>query len=888
MNETMTGPMGSTRQQMDALKLERERAKLIADQAKAQQAVNKANPVPPVNKQAPPTSQPFDDSLLGHMIMKESSGFHRSPKTGQLTESPEGAKGILQFLPETAKQAGYGVTPFNVETGDENTQINATRQYMTGLTKSFGGDLEKGLAAYNFGPGNLQRHIAANSAAGKGWKEGLPAETADYVSTISSKYKSGLEPLPNSDSVPPVNRAVIDPSRMTPSEIEGALVKPTDLELIVANNDQIYSKDPKEVAAAKEVLDRAGWRSPLDMDTQNKREALLQERVAQGGTTPAITPNAVIPRPSTNPRDTMSVVAPPESMAAGTMVPPRPTSTAFTGSYERTIWDGKYSKTHNPDGSSKNLNEVPMTPQQVESYVGAEIPPINPVISLDQAQAAQKSLDENYQLGPQASRDYGSIDSDKETIRTYQSQVEDNKDQVPAMDTNSPGYGIAKRGSESDPVSAARDDFTESNLSDTQKNTIEKLGDAGGQTDPAIIADTLAGVKIPPVDNGLLSDKDQLPATFWDRLSKSFGSLFTDKEFIKFGILLAGGMVSGGSFGGSLKAAGLYALQSADAREVAQASENKDLKKKLLDQGYSMEAINKYFDSGNNNDLGEPRTTLTSKATGEQMTIDRGPDSGKVYQVKEVTYATGKRKGDVEKVVMVDGKPIPLDVFQRSFQSKGLNVVPYSSSEHSPAAVSKRFDALIKTSGDIAEEVLDNSLGAAGGKGQGANMKRLGLPGGKAIANQAASYFKAIGFDPDNSDDSREINNLMESAVIEMIADRDNRGLKEVRSIEPYLANNIIKFRTGLNPDLLRINETTMVPPEKIVALHNLGKQVSFEINGGKISEPQVQSLLQQIAAKYNIDPELGKKYKASKDETKFYQYAKDYLSDKLKQAETK
>lgn len=38
-------------------------------------------------------------------------------------------------------------------------------------------------------------------------------------------------------------------------------------------------------------------------------------------------------------------------------VEPRPTSTAFTGAYERTIWDSKYGKTHNKDGTPKTTTK---------------------------------------------------------------------------------------------------------------------------------------------------------------------------------------------------------------------------------------------------------------------------------------------------------------------------------------------------------------------------------------------------------------------------------------------------------------------------------------------------------------------------------------------------
>jgi len=54
--------------------------------------------------------------------------------------------------------------------------------------------------------------------------------------------------------------------------------------------------------------------------------------------------------------------------------------------------------------------------------------------------------------------------------------------------------------------------------------------------------------------------------------------LFSDKELVRFGLLAAGGMLTGGSVGGSLKFAGLNALQSADKRQSEEAAAIKQQK----------------------------------------------------------------------------------------------------------------------------------------------------------------------------------------------------------------------------------------------------------------------------------------------------------------------
>jgi len=818
------GPL-STRQQLDALKLERERAKLLADQAKAQQQVNKValdarqsfakqDPrrvdVPPVQPEVPtPTRSLTNAERAARESSNNPEAINLKSTAGGLYQMTEAARADARKANPALRDLDY--YPLKDSNGNvDPAQMQRSIEAQNSYKDAYEGVIQKQLTSLGV-PAEIIDQNAINQAwvvGPTGYKNILNAEPGTPLENILSKEAIAKNPnlqnktagsflsdpdpysrvntregdqastsirLDNADNdprrtdiVPPVNNLIMDPRDAV------ATKQPTGREVLIAKQDLAHSTDRDTRARAQAVLDRAN-----------------NFGIQEPGPMPQVPPKSTVNEP---------VPVPP-----GILDPEL--GNEFGGLLE---------------GETRTKLIKP-----------AEVvkPPLPPV--------KEAPYDENF-----------------------------------------PAYKVTDK------------DFSE--LPDLDKERFNKLGSRGSTADPADLQAEVARYAEQRDLKGksgaapkMPEKKEDLSPTFWEKLSESFGDLFTDKEFIKFGILLAGGLLTGGSFGGSLKYAGLYALQSADKREAAQASENKELKKKLIDQGYSIEAIDKYFGSGRTEDLGEPKTTLTYKTTGEQMTIDRGPDSGKVFQVREATYATGKRKGDVDKVVMVNGKPIPLDTFQRTYQSKGLNVVPYSSSEHSPAAVSKRFDALLSKSGDIAEEALTNKLGASNVKGK-ANPERIGIPGGKVIANQAASYFKAIGFNPDNSDDSREINTLMESAVNDMIADKQNRNLKEVRSIEPYLANNIIKFRTGLNPDMLRISETKMVPPEKIVALHNLGKQVSFELNNGKISEPQVQGLLQQIATKYNTDPEIGKRYKASKDETKFYQYAKDFLSDILKQSETK
>ncbi len=86
--------------------------------------------------------------------------------------SRTGALGIMQLDPGTARELGVG------NAFDPKQNIDAGVRYLQMLLVRYGGDLDKALAAYNAGPGTVDR-------AG-----GVPRirETRDYVQRVTDTY----------------------------------------------------------------------------------------------------------------------------------------------------------------------------------------------------------------------------------------------------------------------------------------------------------------------------------------------------------------------------------------------------------------------------------------------------------------------------------------------------------------------------------------------------------------------------------------------------------------------------------------------------------------------------------------------------------------------------
>jgi hypothetical protein len=84
--------------------------------------------------------------------------------------SPAGARGPYQFMPGTAREMGL------TNPHDEPTAREAASRYLTQLSNKFGGDVDKALLAYNWGPGNVERHLKTGGP--------MPLEAQQYVGKV--------------------------------------------------------------------------------------------------------------------------------------------------------------------------------------------------------------------------------------------------------------------------------------------------------------------------------------------------------------------------------------------------------------------------------------------------------------------------------------------------------------------------------------------------------------------------------------------------------------------------------------------------------------------------------------------------------------------------------
>lgn len=89
--------------------------------------------------------------------------------------SPAGARGLMQVMPSTAANPGFGIRPSNGTAADD---VRVGQEYRAKMEQRYGGDLPKMWAAYNWGPGHLDNAIAQY---GNNWMQAAPAETRSYI-----------------------------------------------------------------------------------------------------------------------------------------------------------------------------------------------------------------------------------------------------------------------------------------------------------------------------------------------------------------------------------------------------------------------------------------------------------------------------------------------------------------------------------------------------------------------------------------------------------------------------------------------------------------------------------------------------------------------------------
>jgi hypothetical protein len=108
------------------------------------------------------------DPALVRAVIKTESNYDPT------AVSHAGAMGLMQLMPSTADDLGVK-NPY-----DPVENVNGGVKYLKQLLDRYSGNVKKALAAYNWGPGNLEKY---------GSRGNMPRETRNYLRIVTDRYK---------------------------------------------------------------------------------------------------------------------------------------------------------------------------------------------------------------------------------------------------------------------------------------------------------------------------------------------------------------------------------------------------------------------------------------------------------------------------------------------------------------------------------------------------------------------------------------------------------------------------------------------------------------------------------------------------------------------------
>ena len=243
------------------------------------------------NPRTPTVTAPVrPDQVFQRQIQVESGGQQYNPQGGILT-SPKGAQGVAQIMPATAANPGYGIrpaTPQEIATPEGNMAFG--ERYKNAMLQLFGGDQQKATAAYNAGPGAVQKAEKQAETAGGSWTDYIPKETTNYLGRVFNNMmpaaQAGTVPASQFQQPPTITAA--------PAGVSTSMVNPAGDITSQAAAPATTAPAPVNPYAFNVTGGAPGLKLPDAEQQRQLEEKVKRERAMNEFQTATVNPDAMV------------------------------------------------------------------------------------------------------------------------------------------------------------------------------------------------------------------------------------------------------------------------------------------------------------------------------------------------------------------------------------------------------------------------------------------------------------------------------------------------------------------------------------------------------------------------------------------------------------------
>jgi len=383
------------------------------------------------------------------------------------------------------------------------------------------------------------------------------------------------------------------------------------------------------------------------------------------------------------------------------------------------------------------------------------------------------------------------------------------------------------------------------------------------------------------------------PSKLKEAVGSSLETLgFNSRDAARFASMVVASKALGYNTTQAVRYAGNYTLQASDRRseleqqlearkniaettnqrmaDIAALNRQSNFRTAMVGKGYLMNDKGEFF---------APPSIKTGNPV--VLTFDNGPGANKPIAFDQIKNPIS---GAIELVDSLSGKTN----IQIMKENGNRALIPYSE-RHSPSGQDKAYGSWLNESGKGIEDILGFLGPSYNTKEDKPNPIRSKLPTSSAIATDARSVFKAWGYNPDNADIKTEMTKILNNATRKMVNKiRANTGGSDIESAEPYIINEILMAKTGIDNKLFITQEGNLTETNKIVEQKNNLESVLAKANP-QASLQEVNDLVinkyKELENQWNNNPELRKKFdaQATKKDSGFYFYVNDNLKSSQK-----